>query len=339
MAPGGAERVVVTLAGGSSRDVAVASADGPLRRELPCPWFELPLVVRRPDRLGLAAWRLRRALRTWRPSIVHCHNPGAALVARLAIGPVGTPRALVSVHGVTEADRASAARVLRAARMPVVACGTGVAHALRSSGVDVVETIANGITPPPAPAPRFALAEELGVSESAPLVVSAGRLVALKNVDVAIGAVAAVPDAVLLVVGDGPQRPELERIAVASGAADRVVFAGHRPDARRLIGAADAVVLASSSEGQPLVVIEALMAGIPLVASDLPGVRELVGADAALLVQPGDVEGVADALRRVLSDRALARRLAAAGRTAAAPYSASTMIHRFDALYATLATS
>jgi glycosyltransferase involved in cell wall biosynthesis len=333
---GGAERVVVALAGGAAvagHEVAVASAPGSLVDEIDGPHFPLPLVERRPWRLPKAILAVRRAVQAFGPDLVHCHNPGVAAAAGPATLRGRRPRGLVSVHGVPDEDYGRAAVVLRLAGLPVVACGPGVALGLEAAGLSPVTTILNGVAPPPPPADRRALAAEWGIAPDRPLVLAVGRLVPVKNQELAIRALAMVPDAALAIVGEGPMLDDLRRAAADTGVADRVVFAGLRPDARELIGAADAIVLPSRAEGLPLVALEAFAAGTPLVPTAVRGVRELVGEDAALLVPPDDPDALAGELRRVLADRELAGRLGAAGRKVAALHSEDAMIAAYLDLY------
>jgi glycosyltransferase involved in cell wall biosynthesis len=246
---------------------------------------------------------------------------------------------LVSVHGVPESDYRAAARVLRLAGLPVVACGPGVAAGLEQGGFAVTATIVNGVSPPPPPADRSQLERELGIPAELRLVVAAGRLVPVKNHALAIRALARVPEAALAIVGTGPLRADLEREADTVGVGDRVAFPGYRPDARAVIGAADAVVLPSRSEGLPLVALEALAGGTPLVATSIRGVRELVDDSTALLVPENDEQALATALRAVLNDRALADRLAESGRRLAGRYTEEAMVEQFLALYERLSRS
>lgn len=336
---GGAERVVLALtaaARAAGHEVAVAAA-GPLPQELTGPRLELPLIERRLGRLPGAILAVRRAVREASPDLVHCHNPGLAA----AVGPATLrgrrPPSLVSVHGVQDEDYARAARILRLAGLPVVACGPGIAAALSEAGLRPLTTILNGVSVAPPAADRTALAAELGISPEGPLLVAVGRLVPVKNHELAIRALADVPGAILVIVGDGPLLEELRACARETGVADRVVFTGLRSDARALIGAADAVVLPSSSEGLPLVALETLAAGTPLVATDVRGMRELVGEAAALLVPSNDATAVAEALRRVLGDRSLAAGLGGAGRAVARGYSEERMAAEYLELYESLA--
>jgi glycosyltransferase involved in cell wall biosynthesis len=334
---GGAEQIVAALARGAQRaghDVAVASAPGPLAEELDAPAFALPMLRRRPWLVPPAALRLRRALAAWPAEIVHCHNPGMAAVTSLATLRGRRPPALVSVHGVPDADYRAAGRVLRLAGLPTVACGRAVEVALAEQDYQVLATIPNGIPPAPPPADRAALEAEWHVPPGRRLVVAAGRLVEAKNFQLAIRALAEVPDATLAIIGEGPLRSALEREGKRAGVADRVVFAGLRHDAREIIGAADVVAIPSQVEGLPLVALEALAAGTPIVATEVRGLRELLDdGQTALLVPADSAEGLASALRRVLGDDAVAGRLREAGLRLAAEHTEEHMVDGFLRLY------
>jgi glycosyltransferase involved in cell wall biosynthesis len=141
--------------------------------------------------------------------------------------------------------------------------------------------------------------------------------------------------ATLVIVGEGPLRNELEDEARRAGVHDRVVFAGLRSDARALIGAADAIVVSSRSEGLPMVVLEALAAGTPVVATAVRGVREILEDEQnALLTPPDDPVRLAQAIQRVVSDERLAERLANTGRGLAGEHTEEAMVDAFLDLYA-----
>jgi glycosyltransferase involved in cell wall biosynthesis len=328
---GGAERVVVSLVHAAERaghEAAVASAGGALAAELDVPQFAVPMLGRRPWLVPGAALAVRGAVRAFRPDLVHCHNPGMAAVVGLATLRGRLPPGLVSVHGVPDADYRAAARVLRASGLAVVACGPGVDDGLAAHGIRPAATIPNGVSAAQAPANRAALERELGIPAGAPLVVASGRLVAVKNHALALAAIRDVPDAWLALLGEGPLRDEL-----AAAAGDRVLLAGLRDDARAIVGAADAFVFTSHGEGLPLVVLEALAAGTPLVATAVRGVRELVrDGESALLVRPGDAAALAAALRSVLADPQLAARLREGGLAVAAAHGEQAMVDAYLAL-------
>ncbi len=148
-----------------------------------------------------------------------------------------------------------------------------------------------------------------------PLLLGLGRLHADKGFDTAIRALARLPGAVFMIAGEGPERGALEALARREGVSDRVVFLGWRRDAGALLRAADVFVCSSRVEPLGNMVIEAWSARRALVAVAADGPGELIrhGAD-GLLVAQEDPAALAGGIARVLEDRALAGRLAAAGR-------------------------
>jgi len=333
---GGAERILVSAYRGAreaGHTVSVAAAGGPLAAELAEQPYPLPVVGRRPWRVPAAALAVRRAVGATRPDVVHAHNPTMALAAGLVTGRGRKPPGLVNVHGVPEEDWPTAVRLVRLSGLAPVACGPGVAAALAEHGCTPFATVPNAVGPAPPPAGRA----ELGLEPGTRLVLAVGRLVEQKNHELAIRAIAGVPDAVLAIAGDGPLRPRLERLAADMGVDDRVRFLGVRPDARALMGAADAIVLSSHWEGLPLSALEALASGTPLVATDVRGLRELVVDDQDALLVPEEPEALAAALRRVLDDSGLAARLAEAGKRVEGAGSDEALVAGFLALYERLA--
>lgn len=113
---------------------------------------------------------------------------------------------------------------------------------------------------------------------------------------------------VLAIMGDGPERPELEARVRAGPLRDRVRFRGVVQDAGALFTAFDAFVLSSRTEGRPMVLLEAMAAGVPIVATCVGGIPEVVSPGEALLVPSQDVGAMADALRSVRSHPSAARR-------------------------------
>jgi glycosyltransferase involved in cell wall biosynthesis len=340
---GGAERVTLSLVCGAhaaGHDVQVAAADGALAAELPSPVHPLPLLERRLRRFPRAAARLAAVLRVERPDLVHAHNPAMALLVALAAVRRRRLPALVSVHGFAERDDRIATRVLRLSRLPIVACGPAIEDALRAQAIPVVAMISNGLPSAPAPANPAAARRAWGVEQGQALVLSVGRLVPDKDHSVAVSAMARLPNAVLAIVGSGPDEARLRSHALAEGVSDRVIFAGPRSDAWSLMGAADAVVLTSRAEGMPLTVLEALAIGAPLIATSVRGVSGLVSdGETAILVPPDDEAALASGVSRVLTDKDLARRLRAAGKQLARTFDESSMTAAYLELYARIASA
>jgi len=333
---GGAERILVSAYRGAreaGHDVFVAASPGPMADELDTEPYPIPVVERRLSRIPSAASAVRRAVAETRPDVVHAHNPAMALTAGLVTRRGRKPPGLVSLHGGPEKDWPASVRLVRLSGLAAVACGPGVETALEQNGLTPVATVPNAVSPAPAPADRA----ELGVGPETRLVLAVGRLVEQKNHALAIQAIAEVPDAVLAIAGQGVLQQDLERLAAEAGVADRVRFLGLRPDARALMGAADAVVMPSRWEGLPLTALEALASGTPLLATDVRGLRELVVDEENALLVPEDSHALAAALRRVLDDPDLSARLAAAGKQVDGAGDDRRLVERFLELYERLA--
>ena len=184
---------------------------------------------------------------------------------------------------------------------------------------------------PPLP-PREELRAEFGLE--GPTLAFAGRLMAAKALDVALAAVALVPEAALVLVGDGPDRAALEQQRDDLGLGGRVEFLGglSRDAVLRVFRAADAVLLSSRWENFPHVIVEALAVGTPVIASAVGGVPEVVrDGENGLLVPAGDPEALAVAIRRLLGDRELRARLAAAAAPSVESYSAERLLGQIEA--------
>ncbi|MCW2608616.1 MAG: glycosyl transferase group 1 [Frankiales bacterium] len=180
-------------------------------------------------------------------------------------------------------------------------------------------TVPNGVAARTAVPGRLAARRELGLTPDQPVVLTVGRLTVMKGqrhlLDALPELTARVPDLAVVLVGDGHLRETLGKQAADLGVAHVVRFAGQRSDARALLDAADVFVLPSLTEGMPLAVLEAMEAGLPVVATRAIGVEEVVDDGVTgLLVPIGDPRALAAALDRLLGDAPLRARLGAAGR-------------------------
>ena len=272
---------------------------------------------------GPSPWGLVRAragLRPWRANadVVHAHGLKAGWAAVQARR--GTPVVLTLHNVVLDEAAGRAARLQRQLERAVIrradrviapspAIAEGVAGIVPSSRVRVVVPA----SPVPAPlAPRDRVRAELGASDDTPLVVCVARLHPQKDLATLLRAwarvTAAVPEARLAVVGEGPDRPALEELARRTGVERSVVFAGFSAHAVDQLAAADLAVVSSVWEAIPLVLAEALQLGVPVVSTDVGLARDLLGDGRAGRVVPvGDDRALADGLRSLLQDPDAAR--------------------------------
>lgn len=189
---------------------------------------------------------------------------------------------------------------------------------------------------PPRPGRRAALRRELGLPDEAVVIGIVGRLSEQKGHRYLLDAFAALeaPAARLLVVGDGDRMDALAEQARVLRLGDRVVFAGHRTDIPDVLAALDVFCIASTYEGTPLALFEAMAAGRPIVSTAVDGCREvLVDGDTGLLVPPADPPGLAAALARVVHDAGLRGRLADSARKASVRYDIQECVRQMERLY------
>jgi hypothetical protein len=186
---------------------------------------------------------------------------------------------------------------------------------------------------------REHLRREFGIPDNRFVVAWLGRMTEIKRADDLIAAFASLADrrddAELLVVGDGPLRGHLEELARGLGIGARTHFTGFRSDVGAVYAAADAVALTSANEGTPVSVIEAQAAGLPVVTTDVGGVRDVVvDGESGFVVPGGDPEAVAERLEILAADARLRERLGSAGRARAVRrYGVPRLVEDVDALY------
>jgi glycosyltransferase involved in cell wall biosynthesis len=284
----------------------------------------------------VAIRRLRRLLRAWRPEVVHAHGLRAGALTAIAAAFVrpsvydAGPALIVTVHNAPAAGGVTGAiyRVLElivARRADSVLCvSEDLEQRMRAAGA---RRVAHAPVPAysiPAPAlrtdgaARMPAVTDVGpgrplgpLGPLGPLVLAVGRLAPQKGFGTLLEAASSwrdiKPEPVLVIVGEGPLEARLKSQAAALHLDAR--FPGHRDDVPGLLAAAAVFVLPSVWEGQPLILQEALRAGVPVVATRVGGIPEITGEDAALLVAPGDPDQLADAVRAVLTDPALAGRM------------------------------
>ena len=175
----------------------------------------------------------------------------------------------------------------------------------------------------------------LGVPPDSPLLACVGRLEPQKDQATLVRMMPSLPGAHLALIGDGVLRSPLERQAEQLGVRDRIHFLGRRADVPEVLKACDVYIQPSRWEGFGIAVVEAMAAGVPVVCSDVPGMRD-VTAEAALICPPGDVEAFALAVRRLLKDPDERKRRADAGKARAALFTMERCVAEHRALYESL---
>jgi glycosyltransferase involved in cell wall biosynthesis len=351
---GGTARHVRTLAAGCAARGVAAGVFGPAQTDRDFGFSRLaggqvsftPVEIADRPRVARdlrAIRRLRRLLAAWRPDVAHAHGLRAGALTAIALAFVRPtvyhprPALVVTVHNAPAAGGATGAiyRVLErivAARADSVLCvAPDLEERMRAAGARRVGRAIVPAAVPAAAAPAAGVSAETPTARplpgepapDRPLVLAAGRLAAQKGFGTLLEAAAGWrdlrPEPLLVIAGEGPLEASLKSQAARLGLDTR--FAGHRDDIPALLAAAAVFVLPSTWEGQPLILQEALRAGVPIVATRVGGTPVLTGEDAAVLIPPGDARRLADAVRAVLTDEVLAARLrkAAVGRGHALP--------------------
>lgn len=349
--PGGAENHLLALATGLDRtrfdcDVVYLKGEGRLAPRfadsaIPVAHFEMEGLRKATSLLRLVSW-----LRERRYDVVHTHLFKADVYGGLAADRAGVPAIVSTKHNEDQYLRKRLYRWIgrrAASKTRRVVC---ISEAVRRFFHDVaglpeglLEVIPYGIDPLP-PLPRAegsALRAELGIPLDTPLVVTIGRLTAQKGQADLIRAMARVDPGRLLVVGQGEEEEALRACALHCDVAERVTFAGWRPDVRRILTACDVFCLPSRWEGFGLVLLEAMREERPIVATSVGAIPEVLGST-GFVVEPGDVAGLADALRQVLFNPVHGEALGKAGRRRMeTEYGLVHMIDRWSALYESIA--
>ncbi len=347
----GAERQLALLATGLPQDrydarVYALTRGGPYADLLNAAGIPLVVLGKRFRFDPFLMRRLSRELRSFDPDVVHTWLFAANAYGRLVSGKSRRWKVLVSERCV-DSWKAGWQLWLDRKLIPrtdlLVGNSESVAEFYRQLGVptDKLRVVPNGVrmAPPPDDA-RSSVRRELGWPEHVPIVTFVGRLARQKRLEDLLWAfellrVLRKDDCRFAIVGDGPERANLERFAERTGLRELVAFAGHRSDASRFLAASDLFWLASDFEGQSNSLLEALALGIPIIASDIPPNREVIEPGAnGYLVPVGDRAAYSQAAQRLLENPAERQRLAEAGRAYIAHrHSVEGMVAAYAALY------
>jgi len=312
-------------------------------------------VARLPIRADLdppLLWRLARFLRVRRPDIAHTHLIHGDLYGTLAARLAGVPAVVSTKHNDNAFRRrgfyAWLDRALARQQDRIIT----ISHHLKRFCVEVERLPAEKITPIHygLDAGAFSCAGgdgadvriEFGIAPDTPLIGVVGRLIEQKGHCYLLAALAhvveALPAAHLLIAGDGALRPALEQQAADLGLAKRVTFAGWRGDVARIMAAIDVLAMPSLWEGFGLVLLEAMAASRPIVASQVSAIPEIVAHDeTGLLVPPKDAAALARALLALLREPSRAQAMGRRGRQRLAQqFTVGRMVEQTQAVYESL---
>jgi glycosyltransferase involved in cell wall biosynthesis len=329
---GGSERVGVDLALEFKRRgyqvvcFAFHGSDGPMRAELEragirCLDLNYQLFKGRLRRLRYY-WALWRMLRKERIRALHVHHHGAMILCGIPARLAGISRIVMTEHGLQalmerpEARRLTV-RYCRYASDITVVEQTQADYFHRQLGFPVskLHVVENGVRLAARSAAQIERKRrELSIPAGLFAFFYVGRLNPVKDLGTLLQAFAAVPAELsarsrLYLVGDGPERAMLEARAAALGLTGRAIFLGARNDVSEILMAADAFVMSSKSEGLPMVLLEAMAARVPCVATAVGGIPNLFGDDRGLSVPAQDAPALAGAMASLASSLALRERL------------------------------
>jgi glycosyltransferase involved in cell wall biosynthesis len=348
---GGGERLTLELAGGQAaagHRVSVISLaappDGPLAEAFRARGVEVQRVAKRQGLDPTLPWRLARVFHRQEAAVVHLHNR-LPLIYGAPAGRMAGAVVVHTRHGPRPSGRAQQLLLRGAARLlhGYVAVSPELATLARDRGEGPVESIfviENGIDLDrfrPTAARRHQARAALGLPEAAWVIGAVGRFAPEKDYPHLVRAAAPLLDDAtrLVIVGDGAEMPAVKAAVAQAGVQAFVALPGARHDVADLLSAFDVFVLSSWMEGMPLVVLEAMAAGLPVVATAVGGLPKLIAdGQTGFLVPPRDEAALRGRLRGLRADPAGA---AAAGARAQAHagdrHSRDRMVQRYLALY------
>jgi glycosyltransferase involved in cell wall biosynthesis len=296
---------------------------------------------------------LCRLMRAQRPAIVHTHTSKAGFVGRLAARLAGVPAVIHQPHGhIFYGYYGNGRTAFYIALERIAARWTDRIVTLTDRGIEEhlarrigrraqYRTVPSGVPTAAlrAAAPSRSIARaRLGLPEDAFVVAGLGRLVPVKGFDVLIAALRplaeAVPSARLVLIGDGPQRDELQVAARDLGVGGRVLVTGVTSDITGWLAAADVLAAPSRNEGMGRAIVEAMALGLPVVGAEVGGIPAVVAdGETGWLVPPGDSLALAAALIELARDEALRIKLGTAAVTRAEAFSSEVAHAAMCAIY------
>lgn len=300
----------------------------------------------------LSIVQLVRLIRARKIDVLHLQDFGAGMLGRIAGLLTGTP-AVLQVHARYDENSSGypfLVQFMDRLLAPLTTCALAVSEPVAAFCVEKMGFRREQVTVVPNPVPRYgfappseaeiaALRARYGISPETPVVGTTSRVERLKGLHVLIEAFAkvlqSVPEARLLIVGDGPDRAAFEASAQALGLGDRVIFTGFRRAVNAHLRLFSVTAVPSIwAEPFPLSALESLGAGVPVVGTRVGGLSDIVGDGmGGLLVPPNDAAALAGALVRVLNDATLREQLSRGGRLRSEKFSMQHHTARMEEIY------
>ncbi|CUS77491.1 Glycosyltransferase involved in cell wall bisynthesis [Candidatus Kryptonium thompsonii] len=316
---------------GLGHSVGLVSAPEPRlvreAREMGVEIFQNPYFVRRLHLVNdLRAFiPVYKAIKKFKPDIIHAHSSKAGIIARFWSAVLNVKPVVFTAHGwvFTEGKKfwkrwllAQVERVASIVTTKIICVSEHdreLAIEFKVAPPEKLLVIHNGVDP--------SLFQNIVKSQphnDKPIVTFVGRLAPPKDLFFLIDVAENIDNAVFWIVGDGELREKVQRYVSKKGLTDRIVLWGERYDIPEIFSKTDIFVLPSRWEGLPLTIIEAMMAGLPVVASNVGGVPELVedGVN-GFLVPPGDIVKFTKALQTLIENETLRKEMGEAGRAKA----------------------
>jgi len=270
-------------------------------KALGVPCYLLPISsIRNPVKSVWATMQFARLVGKEQPDIIHAHSWSAGMAAALALRFIRPhPALLCTLHSFPAQSIFSRGTVNRVADAcdKIISVSRSLTELLNKSQLEKTVIIPNGIAFPESyPSPAEAR-EKLGLPQDTAIVGAVARLAPQKGIEVLLEAASRLDKVHFAVLGEGPLRNRLESRRCELSLGDRFHLLGHRLDAKVLLPAFDMLAIPSLSEGAPLIALEAMAAGCPIIASRLDSLEEIITeGKTGLLVNPADPKALADAL-------------------------------------------
>lgn len=350
---GGAEQVIYQLVRETDpKEFAVSvlcldASVGPFGRQLEKQGYAVATCTRRPGFDRSLVWKIRRHILRHGIDVVHCHQYTPYVYGLL--GALFTGRKVIfTEHGRFYPDQRRWKRVVL---NPLFTMATDHITAISEATKDAlvrfenfprkkIDVIYNAIDDARFRSPRDAgFKESLGIKPDARVIGTVARLDPIKNHPMMIKALKLVqkayPEVVLVIVGDGPERGNLERLAGGLGLTGSVLFPGFREDTHRFYGIMDLFLLTSFSEGTAMTLLEAMASSLPCIVTGVGGNAEIVeDGETAFVVPSNDEITLGERISTLLGSEELRRRMGEAGRRRFEDkFTVEKMVKEYEALY------